>query len=156
MCPEVPNDRTASGRILLNVGMLPPHCMALHPKRLDSSNSQQSYKQAMLVATQYGTTRLPSKKVIVKIYKSIILPVLPGRGTLLLTLTLERTHTEGVTKWQTGCRKLHTYLHDGYSVRTRSIGIGVSACRNNLVDLSVNKIDLKYGVWMRTELFRLL
>lgn len=52
----------------------------------------------MLVATQYGTTRLPSKKVIVKIYKSIILPVLPGRGTLLLTLTLERTHTEGVTK----------------------------------------------------------
>jgi len=35
---------------------------------------------------------------IVKIYKSIILPVLPGRGTLFLTLTLERTNNEGVTK----------------------------------------------------------
>ena len=102
----------------------------------------------LLLNTEHSSS---TKKEIVKIYKSIILPVLPGRGTLFPTLTLERTHTEGVTKWQTGCRKLHTYLHDGYSLRTRSIGIGVSACRNNLVGLSVNKSILKWTLNMASE-----
>jgi len=40
----------------------------------------------ILAATHYGTIRLPPKKVIVKLYKSITLPVLTGRGTLFLTL----------------------------------------------------------------------
>lgn len=85
-----------------------------------------------------------TKMSIAKIYKSIILPVLPGCGTLFLTLTLERTHAAGVTIWQTGCWKLHTYLHRGQSIRTRLIKIGVSACRNNLVDLSVTESILKW------------
>ena len=39
-----------------------------------------------------NTEQFVFKKKKVKIYKSIILPVLPGRGTLFLTLTLTNTH----------------------------------------------------------------
>lgn len=51
-----------------------------------------------MLAAKYGTIRLPPKKAIVKIYKPIILPVLRGRVALFITLTLERTHKEGVTR----------------------------------------------------------
>jgi hypothetical protein len=53
--------------------MLPPHWCGLILKQIAILELTAIINQAMLDATQYGTIRLPPKKVNVKIYKSIIL-----------------------------------------------------------------------------------
>ena len=103
----------------------------------------------MLFATQYGTIRLQKKKS-----QNIQIHHFTRFTWTWHTISHININEHTLRVLQDDkqvAENCITYLHDGYSLRTRSIGIGVSACRNNLGDLSVNKSILKWTLNMASE-----